>query len=249
MNTVRNIKSSDLLFISGIIRQYQPIFINYYHVIEKMLIRYNNTLISTLVSENDDNIITGFDINIIKPYEFWMNIYKNLSFMEKYTYIKENKIYNKSHISLSDIPDIYNNIINNLYTKYNRNTAYTLFYYADSKIKNNTIKGYELGILNMKNLYEKDILFQTAEIKLDNLASIKSYSKRGFNQTKFYAVTDNHLFAVIDVNNLYSLINKYIVNAEFPPPHNFKQLKYNPAVAVIILLLLSSSFFSGGKYE
>ncbi len=142
---------------------------------------------------------------------FWNTIYKNLNFIGKYKYIRDNK--KDNNYNFNKPTSICNNVINNLYTPQN-NIAYTLFYYNSQTNKN--IKGFMLGIIQMiilKNFREGDFLYQSAEIKQDNILSIESYKKRGFNTTSFSYLPNGNIFAVINIKNIEEKLKTFKINA------------------------------------
>ena len=73
-----------------------------------------------------------------------------------------------------------------------------------------------LGIIQMiilKNFREGDFLYQSAEIKQDNILSIESYKKRGFNTTSFSYLPNGNIFAVINIKNIEEKLKTFKINA------------------------------------
>lgn len=209
MVTIRYVNKNDIEYIKHILTIHDVFFKDYISIILDKLI-LNKNIVSCLIAESNGKQI-GFDINVLDMYNFWNTIYKNLNFIGKYKYIRDNK--KDNNYNFNKPTSICNNVINNLYTPQN-NIAYTLFYYNSQTNKN--IKGFMLGIIQMiilKNFREGDFLYQSAEIKQDNILSIESYKKRGFNTTSFSYLPNGNIFAVINIKNIEKKLKTFKINA------------------------------------
>ena len=82
----------------------------------------------------------------------------------------------------------------------------------DKKIENN-IRAADVGIMQLKLIADK-YEYQTAEIKNSNIASIKSYTRRGFNTTKYFEYEKGVLFSVIKIDDIRDSIKNYNINCD-----------------------------------
>lgn len=208
MSSIRNIKKSDYEYIHKAVIDYGTFFSDYAATVINLLIKYNGILSSTLVAETHKGEITGFDINLLKPHSFWNEVYKNLSFFKKFKWLYTNKT-PRSTIDKCDnkLQDIYYNLY-----KTDDRVAYTLFYMFNKRIEND-IGASDVGIMQLKLIVD-EYEYQTAEIKTDNTASIKSYNKRGFNTTKYTEYEEGVLFSTIHIHDIRNDIKKYIMNCD-----------------------------------
>lgn len=200
MGTIRKVISSDYGFILNSIESYKPSFygIHKYALDVIMLNKYS----SCLIYENDNNEIVSFDVNIFEPKTFWEAVYKNISFFKSLSLNFKFALKQTKRMDIKDNSEI-DDISKHLYSK-NGNHAVTLFYYnMDKSFSANT-----LGIYNMK-LLNSNFKYQTAQINKNNIASQKSYKKRGFNTTSFFQVEEDILLAVIELPDIKEQLNEY----------------------------------------
>lgn len=208
MSKIRYIRKSDYEYITNAQINYGTFVSDYADILTKILINFNSFLSSTLIVETDNGEIIGFDINILKPYSFWKEFYKNLSFFKKIKWLYSNKI---QHDIINKYDDEFKDIYDDLY-KIDDKVAYTFLYMFDKKIENN-IRAADVGIMQLKLIADK-YEYQTAEIKNSNIASIKSYTRRGFNTTKYFEYEKGVLFSVIKIDDIRDSIKNYNINCD-----------------------------------
>lgn len=208
MSKIRYIRKSDYEYIAKAQINYGTFVSDYADILTKILINFNSFLSSTLIVETDNGEIIGFDINILKPYSFWKEFYKNLSFFKKIKWLYSNKI---QHDIINKYDDEFKDIYDDLY-KIDDKVAYTFLYMFDKKIENN-IRAADVGIMQLKLIADK-YEYQTAEIKNSNIASIKSYTRRGFNTTKYFEYEKGVLFSVIKIDDIRDSIKNYNINCD-----------------------------------
>lgn len=215
MSKIRFISSKDFSYIKHTIKNYDTFFSLYAENITDQLIKYNNILSSTLVIEDNSGAIAGFDINVLKPFSFWNKVYKSLSIFKKVKWSYSNRIQKNTDIQCSnELQDIYNKLY-----KVDDKIAYTLFY-KFNKIPNETLRASDIGILQLK-LIADTYNYQTAEIKIDNTASIKSYNKRGFYTTQYNEYEKGVLFSTIKISDIKDNIKQYKINHSAKLDNNF----------------------------
>lgn len=208
MSKIRYIRKSDYEYITNAQINYGTFVSDYADILTKILINFNSFLSSTLIVETDNGEIIGFDINILKPYSFWKEFYKNLSFFKKIKWLYSNKI---QHDIINKYDDEFKDIYDDLY-KIDDKVAYTFLCMFDKKIENN-IRAADVGIMQLKLIADK-YEYQTAEIKNSNIASIKSYTRRGFNTTKYFEYEKGVLFSVIKIDDIRDSIKNYNINCD-----------------------------------
>lgn len=206
MYKIRFIRDTDIKFIKESLLNYGVFFSNYIDSVISVLIQHNGTLSYTLISENDNNIV-GFDINLLKPYSFWNEVYKNLNFFKKIKWIYSNITSNKQVQLNNDTQNIYTQLY-----QQDSNIAYTLFYMFNN-IPNRTINAADVGIVQLKLILDTH-KFQTAEIVAANKSSIKSYNIRGFKTTTYNEYEKNVLFATIQIDKIRDKIKNHQINCE-----------------------------------
>lgn len=206
MCKIRFIRDTDIKFIKESLINYGVFFSDYVDSVISVLLQFNGTLSSTLITENNNDII-GLDINLLQPYTFWNEVYKKLSFFKKIKWTYSNITSNKQVQLNNDTENIYTQ----LYQK-DSNIAYTLFYMF-KKIPNRTISAADVGILQLKLIFDTH-KYQTAEIVVANQASIKSYNTRGFNITTYKEYEKDVMFAVIQIDEIKDKIKNHQINCE-----------------------------------
>lgn len=208
MSKIRYIIKSDYEYITQALINYGTFVSNYAEIMTKVLINYNRLLSSTLVVETENGEIAGFDINILKPYSFWKTFYKNLSFFKKIKWLYTNQV---SHDIMNEYDNKLKDIYDNLYKKDGK-VAYTFFYMFDKRIETD-IRASDLGIMQLKIIVD-EYKYQTAEIKNSNAASMKSYSRRGFDTTKYVEYERDIFFAVIKIDDIRENIKNYMIKCD-----------------------------------
>ena len=110
MVTIRYVNKNDIEYIKHILTIHDVFFKDYISIILDKLI-LNKNIVSCLIAESNGKQI-GFDINVLDMYNFWNTIYKNLNFIGKYKYIRDNK--KDNNYNFNKPTSICNNVINNL---------------------------------------------------------------------------------------------------------------------------------------